>query len=236
LDASRISFGERIAAASGAALFVLLFVSWIDGENAWELFSIVHVLLALLALTAVALPLAKAVGAEPPLRPSNRTILTRVGVVALVLILAYFLEAFSSAQVGLWLALLAAVALLYGAATMPDDETSSRRRDRTRRPRAAEDFEQPPPGMQSWREGARFGDEGEGEGDEPGAARSARVGDRARDPDAGAWAPSPRAEDDEPPRREPSSRPDEPPEERDPGGTEVRGPRRPPEVPPSPGR
>lgn len=238
MDIRSLSLGERIAAASGVALFLFLFVSWLEGDHAWQLFAIVDVLLAILALSAVAIPLAHATGSELPVRPSNRTILLRVGVVAITFVLAYFLEALGDAEVGLWLSLLAAAGILYGATTMPDEEAPSRRRDRSRRPRAAEDFEQPPPGMQSWREGARYGDEGEGEAgeEEAGTPRSARGGERPRDPRAGAWAPPPDAEQEQSPRREPSFGLDEPSEERDAGGTEVRGPRRPPEVPPSPGR
>jgi hypothetical protein len=244
VDIRSLSLGERIAAASGAAFFVLTFAPWLeasdqaggDPQSAWELFSIVDVLLALLALAAVALPLAKAAGADVPIRPSNKAILTRIGIIILAVILAFLLE--GDKAWGIWLALLAAVALLYGATTMPDEETSSRRRDRSRRPRAAEDFEEPPPGMRSWREGAPYGDEGEGgAGEEESAAPPAgRPGERARDPRAGAGPPPRGAEQEEPPRREPIFGPDDLSEEPDAGRTEVRGPRRPPEVPPSTGR
>lgn len=216
MDLKGLSLGEKIAAASGAALFLFLFVSWIEGQNAWELFDIVDVLLAILALAAVALPVAKAASAKPPLKPSNKTMLTRVGAVAVIFILAYFLEAFGSAQVGIWLSLLAAIGIFYGAVTMSDDEASGRRRGRTR-PRTGADAEDPPPGMEARREGARFG------GDvEPGSPAGGSIAGGVASGGESEGAPSRGA--DRPRRRADFGDPDiefEP--------TEVRDPPRPPE-------
>lgn len=146
-----LSRGERIAAVSGAALFVFLFPSWVQDESAWELFKIVDVLLAILAVAAVAFPLAKAAGYEQQLRPSDQAMTVRIGAVAPIVVLAYFLEAFNDAQVGLWLSVPAAAGIFYGGLTTPAAEAPARRRDRTRRPQADQDFEEPPPGMKSWR-------------------------------------------------------------------------------------
>lgn len=205
MDLRILSLGERIAAASGAVLFVLLFVSWIQDQSAWQLFDIVDVLLAILALSAVALPLVRAAGVEPRLQASNQTILIRVAAVALIVILAYFLEALGDAQVGLWLAVFAAAGMFYGAATMPGEKAPTRRRDRTRRPLVEEDYEEPPPGMESWREGGLY-DAPEGE----------RGGDAATSREAEGDLRSTPSEQPEPPER-----------------TEARGSRRSPGVPPA---
>jgi hypothetical protein len=164
VDFGSLSLGEKIAAGSGAALLIFLFPSWIGGESAWELFRVVHVLLAILALVALGIPLAKAAGYNQQLRPSDRAILTRVGTVALVFVLAYFLEALDRAEVGLWLSVFAAAGIFYGGITTPGEEAAHRRRDRTRRPLAEGDYEERPPGMEDWRRGPPpLDDEGEGE-------------------------------------------------------------------------
>jgi hypothetical protein len=230
VDLKSLSMGERIAAGSGAALFFFLFPSWIQGQSGWELFKIVDVLLAILALAAVAFPLAKAAGYKQQLRPSDRALLTRIGAVALVLVLAYFLEAFNTAQVGLWLSVLAAAGLFYGAVTTPGEEAPPRRRDRARRPRAHDDFEEPPPGMESWRGSA-------GAGEDPGAG-DAGIGARGTgegETDPGLSSPEPPRRTEERPRRESSFEELEFDPEPDPERTQARRPRRPPEVPPPAG-
>jgi len=226
VDPQSLSLGEKIAAVSGAALFLLLFPSWLEDQSAWERFSVVSFLLATLAITAVAFPAAKAFGYRQQLRPSDRAILVRVGTVALVLVLAYFLEAFGDAQVGLWLSVFAAAGIFYGAVTMPDEEDRPRRaRDRPRRPLVEEDFEEPPPGMESWRESARR----EEEADAAAApTRASATGEHEADPGPGS-AQEPRRRE-RPPRREGGF--EELEFEEAPERTETRRPRRPPEVPP----
>jgi hypothetical protein len=239
VDLRLVSLGERIAAASGAVLFVLTFVPWLEetdaaggtrAVSAWSLFSIVDVLVALLALVVVALPIARAAGAELPIRPSNKEILTRIGLVVLVVTVAFFLE--GDKAWGIWLAVLASAGILYGAMTMPEEEERSvRRRERTRRPLAEENFEEPPPGMEHWRE--RAGHPGEEE--EPASERKRGLAEEGPlgAPDRGSDLPW----DEEEPRREQAADRPEPRRERDLGrsepSTEVRGRRRPPEVPPS---
>ena len=229
MDLKSLSLGERIAAGSGVALFILLFPSWIQDESAWQLFKIVDVLLAILALAAVAFPLAKAAGYKQQLRPSGRAILIRIGAVALVVVLAYFLEAFNNAQVGLWLSVFAAVGIFYGGATTPGEEAAPRRRDRARRPRAQNDFEEPPPGMESLR-GSAGGGEDPGPGDAGVGARGTGEGDT----DPGLSSPEPPRRTEERPRRESSFEKLEFDPEPDPERTQARR-RRPPEVPPEAG-
>jgi len=173
MDFGSLSQGEKIAAGSGAALLLFLFPSWIEGQSAWELFNVVHILLAILALVALGLPLAKAAGQKQQLRPSDRAILIRVGTVALVFVLAYFLEALDKAQVGLWLSVLAAAGIFYGGVRTPGEEAPSRRRDRTRRPLSEGGYEERPPGMDSWRRDAPSAED-----EEPGQGDAIPPGDR----------------------------------------------------------
>ena len=151
-----LSLGERIAALSGLALFALMFASWLENQNAWQLFdNIVDVLLALLALAALALPLAKAVGSGPRSPASIPATLTRIGIVTLTITAVFLLEG-TNRGVGIFLAVLASGGILYGGITTPGLETSrggrgrersgrgERARARPRRPLATEDFEQSP--------------------------------------------------------------------------------------------
>jgi hypothetical protein len=171
VDLRSLSLGEKIAAGCGAVYFVCLFLSWLEGLTAWELFDIVDVLLALLALVAVVLPLARAAGRELPVSPSNKAILTRIGVILVTVTVAFFLEG-AERGIGIFLALLAAVGVLYGAISTPGEETRSRRRERSRRPLAEQDLEEPPPGMESWRRGGLLDDESESVGSGASAAES----------------------------------------------------------------
>lgn len=148
MDLRTLSLGERIAAVSGVALFGLTFASWLEDENAWQLFDIVDVLLVVLALAAVALPLAKAMGREPGSRASVPAMLTRIGIVTLTVTAVFLVEGErAERELGLYLAVLASAGLLYGGLTAARAEVAPRGRQRTRRPLATEQFEQPPPGM-----------------------------------------------------------------------------------------
>lgn len=161
MDLRTLSLGERIAAVSGVALFGLLFASWLENENAWQLFdTILDVLLALLALAAVALPLARAMGREPGSRASMPAILTRIGIVTLTITASFLLEADDlDREVGIFLAMLASAGILYGGITTPAVEgprrgrerPRQRPRERPRRPLVTEEFEQPPTGVESRR-------------------------------------------------------------------------------------
>ncbi len=228
MDLKSLSLGEKIAAGSGAVFFIALFLSWLEGLTAWQLFDIVDVLLALLALVAVALPLAKATGVELPIRPSNKAILTRIGVIVLTVTVAFFLEG-ADRGLGIFLSLLAAVGILYGAVTTPGDEAPPRRRDRPRRPRLESDFEEPPPGMESWRGGARDTEERDPAEAAPAAGRPVEG-----ETDPGAGSPQPARPTEERPRRE--SRFEEIEFDPEPERTETRSRRQPPEDPPTPGR
>lgn len=165
MDLRTLSLGERIAAVSGVALFGLMFASWLEDQSAWELFAIVDVLLALLALAALALPLAKAVGSGPRSPASTPATLTRIGIVTLTITAVFLLEG-ENRELGIFLAVLASAGILYGGITTPGLEASrggrgrersgrgERERARPRRPLATDDFEQPP-GTEGRRGGER---------------------------------------------------------------------------------
>jgi hypothetical protein len=94
-EPGRISPGETIAAASGIALFVFLFFHWFGGATAWQVFDVVDLVLAAIAILAVGI------------------ILVLAGTVAATITLTFILEG-NDRQVGLWLSFFATLGLLYG--------------------------------------------------------------------------------------------------------------------------
>jgi predicted small integral membrane protein len=112
-DPGRISPGETIAAASGIGLFIFLFFSWFGAASAWEFFDIVDLLLAVIALWAVAVAGAKAVGMDLPGGDSSGARLAVPGLVATSITLTFVLEG-ADRKIGLWLAFFASIGILYG--------------------------------------------------------------------------------------------------------------------------
>lgn len=125
-------------------VFVSLFLDWFEKRSAWELFAVVHLLLVLLALSAVTLPAARAAGARLPTPPSLRSLLAQLGIVTLTITLAFLLEG-SEPGTGIWLCLLAALGILYGGLVTPRQEPRPRRRERPRTRVAAERWTPPRP-------------------------------------------------------------------------------------------
>lgn len=83
--------GEPIAAAAGGVLLIALFLPWydvkiavtdvllIDSVSAWQVLSVIDVLLAGVALVALCVPAARAAGSLPPDLPVSRLLLAAGG-------------------------------------------------------------------------------------------------------------------------------------------------------------
>lgn len=111
-DPGRISPGETIAGGAGIALFLFLFIDWFGPLSAWQIFDVVDIILALIAVLAVAVAGAKAMGNDI-LGRNTGLALTLDGVIATTIILSFIFEG-SERKIGVFLGLLAAIALLYG--------------------------------------------------------------------------------------------------------------------------
>jgi hypothetical protein len=129
MELRRLSAGDWLAGASGLVLLVSLFVPWYETDaatlgsadataSAWESLAAFDILLALVAATAVALPIVTAVQRVPALAIALASTLTLVGFVGVILVLIRVLdlpgEAFGR-EWGLWLALASALGIVAGA-------------------------------------------------------------------------------------------------------------------------
>jgi uncharacterized protein DUF2510 len=125
LRPTRSNLPYLIAAAGGVLLFISLFLSWISVGGAtasgWEVFSIVDVVLALLAAIGAAIGVSIVTGTELPVPGLRPELLKWVGVVALTIVLTYLLES-DHLGFGVFVALVGAVGILGGAilAERPD--------------------------------------------------------------------------------------------------------------------
>ena len=98
MDTSRLSTGDMIAGVSGAALLIVLFLPWygVDVEvagfsasesvNAWEAMGFIDILLFLIAVVAIAVPVARATGSLPEDVPGP-LLLFSAGLLGLLLVL-----------------------------------------------------------------------------------------------------------------------------------------------------
>ncbi len=160
-----MSFGERVAGASGLALLIVMFLPWygppaavagigdVTDRSAWQAFSVIDVLLLVVSVTAVGVAFARASGA---MRASPGMLLTAGGGLAIALICFRLVSPPDPAgvgdtldfsrKVGIFLGLIAAVGVTYGGyrATKerPTEEPPRRHPPR----RAPPGRMQPPPG------------------------------------------------------------------------------------------
>jgi len=138
MDTSKLSLGDQIAAASGIALLIALFLPWygVDVEvagfsasesvSAWEALGFIDILLFLVAVVAIGVPVARAMGSLPDDVP-GALLLLAAGGLGLLLVLFRLIdipgpdvpEAAGNAiefgrKFGLFLGLLATVGITYG--------------------------------------------------------------------------------------------------------------------------
>ena len=122
----RVRPGEIVAGVAGLALLVVLFLDWYSvagraaGLSAWDAFTVVDVLLALLALLGIALLVSQVAGRGPALPVALEVITTTLALAATLLVL-YRIANQPGANdgvgvaVGAWLGAACCVALFLGA-------------------------------------------------------------------------------------------------------------------------
>ena len=106
--------GEWIAGAGGVVLLAALFAGWYSGASAWQAFSVLDVVLALLALVPLALVVLQATRESPSLPIAFSVLTTVAGAFATLLILYRILNQPGpndrvEVELGAWIGLAAAV-------------------------------------------------------------------------------------------------------------------------------
>src|SRR5918992_2456216 len=133
MDMRRLRAGEWIAAASGAALLVSLFLPWYGtagggDASAWEAFAAIDFVLALVAASGVALAPVTAsqrVPAVPIALSAFVSLAALIGLVLMLVRLANLPGGVDGREWGLWLGLVAALGLVAGGALAMRDERLS---------------------------------------------------------------------------------------------------------------
>ena len=134
MDTSRLSTGELITGGAGLVLFISLFIDWISGTTAWQIFDVVDLVLAVCALVPVALVAARLAGRAVRLPVDPGRLVVVLGIVATTVAWTFVLES-DDLEVGIFLSLLSAIALIYGGTQL----------GRTVSPARAAPPAQPPP-------------------------------------------------------------------------------------------
>ena len=155
MDTSRVSLGEMIAAAGGLALLVCMFLPWYTGElsgrgtapvevpgttTGWESFGgVLDVLIVVLAVVPIGVAVGKANGTLPPLplEQGMLVLLAGAGLFAVVVVRVIDppdvidvaipgLDLDSSRKIALFMALLAAAAVVAGGYLQRSPRSSAR--------------------------------------------------------------------------------------------------------------
>ena len=154
MDTSRVSFGEMVAAAGGAALLVLMFLPWFGGrlsgigapvrvptQTGWESFgTLAEFLIIVAAVIAVGIAAARAMDRLPALPAERGMLVLGAGVVAFLIVGVRLidppelidvaipsLEVDHSRKIAAYLALGAAAVIAYGGHLQRRESPRARR-------------------------------------------------------------------------------------------------------------
>ena len=130
MDLRRLRVGEWIVGASGVLLLVALFLPWYGDPSAtaWESFTVLDVILALLALAAILVPILTTAQRVPALPLAYESLTALFGLLGLILVLIRVLNLPGEAdgrEIGLWLGLVATLGILAGGLIAMRDERRS---------------------------------------------------------------------------------------------------------------
>jgi hypothetical protein len=120
MDLRRLRAGEWVAAASGVALLVSLFLPWYgpDSATAWESLSAIDVLLAFVAATGVLLAIVTAAQRVAAIPIALSALVALAAIVGVLLVLFRMLDVpdgASGREWALWLGLAGAAGIAVGA-------------------------------------------------------------------------------------------------------------------------
>lgn len=106
--------GPLIAAGGGLLLFISLLITWAFEVSAWEAFDLMDIILALIALAAIVIGGAMAMGNSLTVPGGAQNTLYTAGVFAFAIVAFTILES-EDLGFGVFLALIGTIAMIYGA-------------------------------------------------------------------------------------------------------------------------
>jgi hypothetical protein len=129
MDLRRLRAGEWMAGLSGLGLLVALFLPWYGDDagsrTGWESLGALDVVLAVVALSALAIPVVTALERVPAVPLAHQSLTTLIGLLAVVLVLIRVLNMPDWAverEWGLWVALAATLGVAGGGLVAMRDE------------------------------------------------------------------------------------------------------------------
>jgi hypothetical protein len=133
MDLRRLRAGEWLAGLSGLLLLVALFLPWYSdsagSRTGWESLGALDVVLAVVALSALAIPVVTALQRVPAVPLAHQSLTSLVGWLAVVLVLIRVLNMpdwAAGREWGLWVALGAAIGVAAGGMLAMRDERLTR--------------------------------------------------------------------------------------------------------------
>jgi hypothetical protein len=133
MDLRRLRAGEWIAGISGLVLLVALFLPWYSNDagsrTGWQSLGALDVVLAIVALSALAIPVVTAVHRVPALPLAHQSLTTLAGLLAVVLVLIRVLNMPDWAverDWGLWVGLAGTLGIAAGGLIAMRDERLTR--------------------------------------------------------------------------------------------------------------
>jgi hypothetical protein len=133
MDLRRLRAGEWLAGVSGLVLLVALFLPWYGDDagsrTGWESLGALDVVLAVVALSALAIPVVTALERVPAVPLAHQSLTTLVGLLAVVLVLIRVLNMpdwAAEREWGLWVALAATLGIAGGGLVAMRDERLTR--------------------------------------------------------------------------------------------------------------
>jgi hypothetical protein len=129
----RVRIGEIVAGAAGVVLLLSMFLSWYsvnsrdDSLSAWAAFSVVDILIALIALLGIALALSEVIGRGPALPVAIGVVTTTLALAGTLLVLYRIINQpgpndLISVDAGAYVGLLATAGVFLGAWLSLSDE------------------------------------------------------------------------------------------------------------------
>jgi hypothetical protein len=135
MDQRRLRTGEWVLGAAGVALLVSLFLPWYSpGLSGWEAFTVLEIVFALIAASAVAVPVVTATQSVPAVPMALDSLVALLGIAATVLVAVRALDlpdAATGREWALWLGLAGAAGVAAGGLSAMRDERLPRPGRRT---------------------------------------------------------------------------------------------------------